>query len=56
MLRKFKDTHPDAHRLPKELNVGGQLVWFRQPREIGTHYNEGPIRYFVPADKRIPHQ
>lgn len=56
MLDRFKKTHPDAHRLPDELNVTGQLVWFCQPRDIGAHYDEVPLRYFVPQGKRIPHR
>ena len=54
MLTTFKETHPDADRLPPELNQLGQLVWFCQPRDIGAHYQEKPIRYFVPEGKRLP--
>ncbi|MGK7397387.1 MAG: sulfatase family protein [Candidatus Cyclobacteriaceae bacterium M3_2C_046] len=56
MLNKFNQTHPDADRLPLELNQTGQLVWFCQPRDIGSNYDEKPIRYFVPKGKEIPHQ
>ncbi len=54
MLKVFQETHPDASRLPSELNRTGQLVWFCQPRDIGAHYNEIPMRYFFHKGKELP--
>lgn len=56
MLQRFLDTHPEAEQLPDELNKIGQLVWFCQPRDVGAHYDEKPVRYFFPADPAFPVQ
>lgn len=46
MLQKFNETHPEAAELPAELNTLGQLVWFCQPRDIGSNYDEVPLRFY----------
>lgn len=46
MLEKFHTTHPDAAALPDELNTIGQLVWYCQPRDIGSNYDEVPLRFY----------
>ncbi len=53
MLNKFMDTHPDAAQLPDELNKVGQLVWFCQPRDVGSNYDERPLRFFVPEGREL---
>jgi arylsulfatase A-like enzyme len=53
MLGKFLKTHPHAEDLPAELNRTGQLVWFCQPRDIGSNYTEEPLRFFFPEGKRL---
>lgn len=48
MLDFFHRTHPDASRLPAELNTLGQLVWFCEPRDLGATYSDRPDRVFIP--------
>lgn len=50
VLQRFNETHPDANELPDELNTIGQLVWFCQPRDIGSNYGEKPLRFFFPEN------
>lgn len=36
MLKRFMGTHPDAKNLPDSLSTEQQLVWFCEPRDIGS--------------------
>lgn len=36
MLEKFMNTHPDSENLPDGLTIDGKLVWFCEPRDIGS--------------------
>jgi len=36
MLQRFMETHPDAKNCPDQLTLIGKLVWFCEPRDIGT--------------------
>lgn len=49
MLAFFHRTHPDAARLPAELNTLGQLAWFCEPRDLGGDHGDRPDRVFLPA-------
>jgi choline-sulfatase len=40
LLDKFMQTHPDADRVPTELNKIGKLVWFCEPRDAGASYGK----------------
>ena len=36
MLNRFMDTHPDAMNLPEGLSIEEKLIWFCEPRDIGS--------------------
>jgi hypothetical protein len=36
MLQRFMETHPDADKCPKNLTLEGKLVWFCEPRDVGS--------------------
>ena len=36
MLHIFMETHPDANKCPQNLSIDGKLVWFCEPRDVGT--------------------
>jgi len=48
MLTRFMETHPDAEQCPKELTLEGKLVWFCEPRDVGTDQSpeDVPVRVF----------
>ncbi len=48
MLTRFMKTHPDAATCPKELSLEGKLVWFCEPRDVGTDQSllDKPVRVF----------
>lgn len=48
MLQRFMETHPDAEQCPEELTLEGKLVWFCEPRDVGTDQSPGdvPVRVF----------
>ena len=48
MLGRFMETHPDAASCPSELNTVGKLVWFCEPRDVGTDQSavDSPVRVF----------
>lgn len=48
MLQRFMETHPDAANCPEGLTVEGKLVWFCEPRDVGTDQSAGdvPVRIF----------
>ena len=45
---RFMETHPDAARCPEELTLEGKLVWFCEPRDVGTDQSpdDVPVRVF----------
>lgn len=48
MLQRFYDTHPDAANCPEGLTAEGKLVWFCEPRDVGTDQSleDVPVRVF----------
>ncbi|MEM9326655.1 MAG: sulfatase-like hydrolase/transferase [Bacteroidota bacterium] len=46
MLRHFLTHHPDADRCPETLTTVGKLVWFCEPRDVGTDQSstDTPVR------------
>ncbi|KPL11299.1 MAG: hypothetical protein AMS26_20245 [Bacteroides sp. SM23_62] len=36
MLNRFMDTHPDAMNLSEGLSIEEKLIWFCEPRDIGS--------------------
>lgn len=48
MIQRFEQTHPDAERCPAGLSTEGKLVWYCEPRDIGTDQSlhDVPIRVF----------
>ncbi len=40
LLENFMQTHPDADRVPDELNKIGKIVWFCEPRDAGASYGK----------------
>ncbi len=36
MLERFMDTHPDAMNLPEGLSIEQKLIWFCEPRDVGS--------------------
>lgn len=48
MIEHFMDTHPDAKDCPDTLTHDGKLVWFCEPRDIGTDQSleDVPVRVF----------
>jgi arylsulfatase A-like enzyme len=36
MLNRFMVTHPDARNLPEGLSIEEKLIWFCEPRDIGS--------------------
>ncbi|MCM8538342.1 MAG: sulfatase-like hydrolase/transferase [Lentisphaeraceae bacterium] len=48
MLNRFMETHPDASKCPSELTLEGKLVWFCEPRDVGTDQSlvDEPVRVF----------
>lgn len=48
MINHFKETHPEADRCPEKLTVEGKLVWFCEPRDVGTDQSivDVPVRVF----------
>ncbi len=48
MLKRFMETHPDASQCPKDLTLEGKLVWFCEPRDVGTDQSltDAPVRVF----------
>ncbi|MCH2208985.1 MAG: sulfatase-like hydrolase/transferase [Lentisphaerales bacterium] len=48
MFERFMETHPDAKNCPDELTLEGKLVWFCEPRDVGTDQNplDKPVRVF----------
>lgn len=48
MLTRFMETHPDAATCPKGLSLEGKLVWFCEPRDVGTDQSllDKPVRVF----------
>lgn len=49
MLKLFIETHPDADKLPNGLSLTGKLVWFCEPRDVGTDQSpvDVPVRVFT---------
>lgn len=49
MLQLFIETHPAAEKLPNGLTTEGKLVWFCEPRDIGTVQSpvDVPVRVFT---------
>ena len=47
-LNRFMETHPDAKNCPGGLTLEGKLVWFCEPRDIGTNQSilDKPERVF----------
>jgi choline-sulfatase len=48
MLNRFMETHPDAEQCPEGLTTEGKLVWFCEPRDVGTDQSpeDVPVRVF----------
>jgi arylsulfatase A-like enzyme len=48
MLNRFIETHPDAEQCPEGLTLEGKLVWFCEPRDVGTDQSpeDAPVRVF----------
>ena len=48
LLERFKASHPETSRLPQQLSLEGQLVWFCEPRDIGADQSldDHPFRVF----------
>jgi len=48
MLQRFVETHPDAVRCPQNLSLEGKLVWFCEPRDVGSDQSREdiPLRVF----------
>lgn len=48
MINRFLETHPDADRCPEKLTAEGKLVWFCEPRDVGTDQSivDVPVRVF----------
>ena len=48
MLERFLETHPEAASCPQGLTLEGKLVWFCEPRDIGTDplLDDYPTRVF----------
>jgi choline-sulfatase len=48
MLQRIMETHPDAKQCPEELTLEGKLVWFCEPRDVGTDQSltDEPVRVF----------
>lgn len=48
MLQRFQATHPEADRCPQGLSLEGKLVWFCEPRDVGTDQanEDAPYRVF----------
>lgn len=48
MLQRFLQTHPQAHQCPQSLTRVGKLVWFCEPRDIGSDqsFDAHPYRVF----------
>lgn len=49
MLQHFMETHPDAANCPDDLTIEGKLVWFCEPRDLGTDQSpiDVPVRVFT---------
>jgi len=47
LLEKFKATHPEADFCPNNLSIEGQLVWFSEPRDVGTDQMMEDVPYRV---------
>lgn len=52
MLERFMETHPDAANCPKEFTLEGKLVWFCEPRDVGTDQSlkDAPVSVFKSAN------
>lgn len=48
MLKTFLETHPDAGQCPQGLSLEGKLVWFCEPRDVGSDQSlrDFPYRVF----------
>ena len=48
LLERFKSSHPETNRLPQQLTIEGQLVWFCEPRDVGADQSldDHPFRVF----------
>lgn len=48
MLQRFMETHPNGDQCPDGLTTEGKLVWFCEPRDVGTDQSlvDEPVRVF----------